>query len=59
MSLIPLFGEEEDRLVNLKEASLWASQYLNRKVTVANISYLIKYGRIKRYGEDGKRKQQY
>jgi DNA modification methylase len=54
MSLIPLFGEEEDRLVNLKEASLWASQYLNRKVTVANISYLIKYGRIKRYGEDGK-----
>lgn len=45
--------EESKRLVNLKDASLWASDYLNRKVTVSNISYLIQYGRIKKYGYNG------
>lgn len=40
-------------LVTLKEASVWASQYLNRKVTISNISYLLQYGRIKKYGNDG------
>lgn len=48
-----LFGKEEKKLINLKEASIWASQYLNRKVTISNISYLIQYGRIKRYGVEG------
>jgi len=41
-------------LVNLKEASIWASRYLNRKITVSNISYLIQYGKIKKYGNNGK-----
>jgi hypothetical protein len=44
---------EENKLLSLKEASIWASQYLNRKITVSNISYLIQYGRIKKYGNDG------
>jgi len=44
---------KEDKIINLKEASIWASQYLNRKVTISNISYLIQYGRIKKYGYDG------
>jgi len=48
-----LFEKEEKKLINLKEASVWASQYLNRKITVSNISYLIQYGRIKKYGRDG------
>jgi len=47
------FFKEDKKLMNLKEASTWASQYLNRKITVSNISYLIQYGRIKKYGKDG------
>ena len=50
MSQQTLFGKEEKKLINLKEASVWASQYLNRKVTISNISYLLQYGRIKKYG---------
>lgn len=53
MSQQTLFGKEEKKLINLKEASVWASQYLNRKVTTSNISYLLQYGRIKKYGSDG------
>mgnify|MGYP001773109047 CR=1 FL=1 len=53
MDQLILFGEEDKKLVSLKEASIWASQYLNRKVTISNISYLIQYGRIKKYGNDG------
>ena len=53
MSQLVLFGKEEKKLVNLKEASQWASDYLNRKVTISNISYLIQYGRIKKYGNSG------
>jgi len=48
-----LFETEEKKFINLKEASLWASQYLNRKISVSNISYLIQYGRIKKYGYQG------
>jgi len=48
-----LFESEEKKLLSLKEASIWASQYLNRKITPSNISYLIQYGRIKKYGNDG------
>jgi hypothetical protein len=38
----------------LREASEWASHYLNRNRTISNISYLIQYGRSKRYGSNGK-----
>ena len=53
MRQLTFFREENKKLINLKEASIWASQYLNRKITVSNISYLIQYGRIKKYGNDG------
>ena len=33
-------------LMTIKEASIWATQYLEKKVTTSNISYLIQYGRI-------------
>ncbi|MGC9070418.1 MAG: hypothetical protein ACP5IO_03805 [Elusimicrobiales bacterium] len=48
-----LFENWGKKLTDLKEASIWASNYLNRKVTLSNISYLIQYERIKKYGSDG------
>ncbi len=42
-----------NNLLNLREASQWASQYLNRRVTVSNISYLLQYGKIKKHGNNG------
>jgi len=53
MEKLEYFMEENKKLVNLKEASVWASNYLNRKITVSNIAYLIQYGRIKKYGYNG------
>ena len=41
-------GEE---MLNIKEASKWASDFTGKNITVSNISYLIQHGRIKRYGE--------
>jgi len=43
----------QDRLLNIKEASIWASDYTGKKVTTSNISYLIQYGRIKKHEENG------
>jgi len=43
-----LFEETEKKLLTIKEASIWASNYLNSKITVSNISYLIQYGKIKK-----------
>jgi len=40
-------------IANLKEASAWASNYLDRKVTISNISYLLQYGRIQKHGNNG------
>ena len=40
-------------LLSIKEATLWASEYLNKEVTSANISYLINYGKISKIGENG------
>jgi len=48
-----LFELEERKLISLKEASIWASTYFNRKITVSNISYLIQYGKIKKYSSNG------
>jgi hypothetical protein len=53
MRQLTFLGEEEKELINLKEASDWASQYLNRNVTISNISYLLQYGRIKKFGSNG------
>lgn len=38
-----------DGFFTIKEAAKWASEYLKRNVTNANISYLINYGKIKKY----------
>ena len=44
---------EPGDFLTLKEASEWASEHLKKKVTNSNISYLINYGRIHKYGENG------
>ncbi|WP_461831365.1 DNA methyltransferase [Aquifex sp.] len=44
----------KSRLLTLKEASEWASEFLNREVSEHNISYLINYGRIRKYVINGK-----
>jgi len=38
-----------EKYLNLKEASLWASSYLKKRITISNISYLIQYGKIRKY----------
>lgn len=49
-----LFGTEGGRdLLNLRQASFWASEHLNKTVTPTNISYLVQYGRIKKYVLNG------
>lgn len=51
---IDIFQQEESEdLIAIRQASVWASQYLSRNVTPSNISYLIQYGRINRYSENG------
>lgn len=42
-----------ENLFSIKEASEWATEYLGKTVTTSNISYLIQYGRIRRFGNNG------
>ncbi|MCD6547387.1 MAG: DNA adenine methylase [Nanoarchaeota archaeon] len=49
---LSLFAQSK-KLMSLQEASKWASQYLDRKVTLSNLSYLLQYGRIKKHGNNG------
>ena len=41
------------RLMDIKQASEWASFYLDKNVTTSNIAYLIQYGRIKKISDNG------
>ncbi len=40
-------------LLTIKEASIWATDYLKKEVTPSNISYLIQYGRVPKIGDNG------
>ncbi|MGD8781131.1 MAG: DNA methyltransferase [Ignavibacteria bacterium] len=42
-----------EELLNLKEASKFASEYISKDISVSNISYLIQYGRIPKIGNNG------
>jgi len=53
MKQLTLFKEHKKQLINLKEAAAWATKYLNRNITISNISYLLQYGKIKKYGSNG------
>ncbi|MDR0322702.1 MAG: site-specific DNA-methyltransferase [Treponema sp.] len=43
----------DKQLLTIKEASVWATDYLQKNVTASNISYLIQYGRIRRIDQNG------
>ena len=40
-------------LFTIEEASKWASEYLDRNVSSSNISYLIQYGKVRKYRDNG------
>jgi hypothetical protein len=44
---------EPGDFLTLKEASEWATNHLKKNVTTSNISYLINYGRIHKYSDNG------
>ncbi|MBM4398733.1 MAG: site-specific DNA-methyltransferase [Candidatus Cloacimonetes bacterium] len=44
---------EPNDLMDIREATNLASDYLGKKVTTSNITYLIQYGRIKKFGDNG------
>lgn len=44
---------ETKNLLTIKEASAWATEFLDKSVTPSNIAYLINYGRVKKRGENG------
>jgi hypothetical protein len=44
---------DHDELLTINEASRWATDYVGKNVTAANISYLIQYGRVRKIGENG------
>lgn len=40
-------------ILSLRDASIWASKYLNKNVTVSNISYLVQYGIVDKISREG------
>ncbi|MCX6763512.1 MAG: DNA methyltransferase [Candidatus Moranbacteria bacterium] len=44
-----LADQQTNQLLTIKEASIWASDFLNRDINESNISYLIQYGKIKKH----------
>lgn len=40
-------------LFTVKQASLWAKKHLNKNVSSSNITYLIQYGKIPKYNNNG------
>lgn len=45
--------QQTKNLVTIKEASRWASDFLKKNISESNISYLVQYGKIRKYSEDG------
>jgi len=44
----------ENDLLNTKDASIWASNFLGKNVSTSNINYLITYGKITKFKSNGK-----
>lgn len=61
--IIPLFANEKnienEKFLNIKEASVWTTNYTGKKVPSSNISYLIQYGRIRKHKKNQKDKSAY
>ena len=43
--------KQSRQFLTIKEASSWAKQFLKRDISESNISYLIQYGKIKKYNK--------
>jgi len=43
-------------LLTIQQASEWAAKFLNKTISASNISYLVQYGKVKKYGENGSTK---
>jgi len=41
--------QQKNNLLTIKEASRWASDFLKRDISESNISYLVQYGKVRRY----------
>lgn len=48
-----MIANEVNNLISIKDASLFATEYTGRNVTISNIMYLVQYGKVKKYGENG------
>lgn len=48
--------DQNNGLISIQKASEWATNFLKRQVTSTNISYLIQYGKIKKYETNGNTK---
>lgn len=44
---------QNENVLTIKEASLWASKHLNKEVSESNISYLIQYGKVRKISNNG------
>ena len=44
---------EDSDLMTITQARKWATDYIKKNVTASNISYLIQYGRIRKYDSHG------
>jgi DNA modification methylase len=44
--------QRDNDLLSINEASKWASDYLGKKITTSNISYLIQYAKVRKYRND-------
>ena len=53
LNIQPTLFIQGDNFLTLREASEWASRYLNKHISTSNISYLIQYGRINKFGNNG------
>lgn len=40
-------------LLTLQKATIWATNYLEKEITPSNISYLVQYGQVQKYEENG------
>ena len=41
--------QQTKHLLTIKEASIWASDFLKREINESNISYLVQYGKVKKH----------
>jgi hypothetical protein len=53
VNYLDLSNQEPKDLISVTEASRLASELLSKNVTTSNISYLVQYGRVKRFGSNG------